>query len=664
MYEQHFNLKQSPFSIAPDPRFLYLSTAHREALAHLMYGFSHGGFVMVTGEVGTGKTTLLRNLIKQTPPDLDVAFILNPRLTVRELLATLCDELGIVYDPDRTTTVKQYIDLITRHLLETHRSGRSTVMIIDEAQNLSPAVLEQVRLLTNLETDDKKLLRIILIGQPELADMLDRQDLRQLAQRITARYHLGSLSRPDTYAYVLHRMSRAGGNPKAFSAGALRRIYGLSKGTPRLINVIADRALLGTYTEGRAQVTGRIVSRAAREVLGKPPVRRSWWLGAAAAVLAAGAAYALLGPLPEFRKQAPSQGNDVMAEPLPGPGEPSAPALGGTDSLSSAQTDTRAAEDRGTVGVNEVPAPAVASPRETVAMPASQEPSSPEPLTLEPQPSAPGDDEGVVLTVAAGNPATAAPATPAAAPMSSNADGESVITPDTYARMQAARSQPTQPRNPTPAAPAGSAPMVGAVSRPAGSTFASRRQAYGAVFDRWGVDYRQAPVDQIPCDFAPSAGLQCLSSRGEWGQLDRVDLPVILELWDEQPAPYYAALLAMEDGRVQLQLGDERFETTQRALREQWSGNYVVLWQTPPGYQGSLRTGQTHETVGWLRQQLAGLIESSLASPTPNRFDERLRDAVVEFQREEGLTPDGIVGPDTWIRLAHRLRLPQPSLAG
>ena len=203
MYEQHFNLDQLPFSIAPDPSFLYLSSAHREALAHLMYGFSHGGFVMVTGEVGTGKTTLLRNVVKQTPPDLDVAFILNPRLTVRELLASLCDELGIAYDPDSTASVKQYVDLITRHLLETHRSGRSTVMIIDEAQNLSPAVLEQVRLLTNLETDDRKLLRIILIGQPELKEMLERQDLRQLAQRITARYHLGSLSRAQAPALAL-----------------------------------------------------------------------------------------------------------------------------------------------------------------------------------------------------------------------------------------------------------------------------------------------------------------------------------------------------------------------------------------------------------------------------------------------------------------------------
>ena len=245
MYTDHFRLHSEPFSIAPDPRFLFLSDAHNEALAHLMYGFSHGGFVLITGEVGTGKTTLLRNLLDRTPPELDVAFILNPRLTVRELLETLCDELGISYNRESTQSVKQYIDVLNRHLLKTHQSGRSTVVIIDEAQNLSPAVLEQIRLLTNLETNDKKLLRIILLGQPELAAMLDKTELRQLAQRITARYHLTPLSKSEVSDYVRHRLSRAGGSPDIFTDGAVRALYRLSKGTPRLINVIADRSHAG-----------------------------------------------------------------------------------------------------------------------------------------------------------------------------------------------------------------------------------------------------------------------------------------------------------------------------------------------------------------------------------------------------------------------------------
>jgi general secretion pathway protein A len=626
MYEKHFNLDQLPFSIAPDPSFLYLSSAHREALAHLMYGFSHGGFVMVTGEVGTGKTTLLRNLVKQTPPDLDVAFILNPRLTVRELLASLCDELGIAYDPDSTASVKQYVDLITRHLLETHRAGRSTVMIIDEAQNLSPAVLEQVRLLTNLETDERKLLRIILIGQPELKEMLERQDLRQLAQRITARYHLGSLNREDTYAYIMHRMSRAGGNPHAFSSAALRRIYSLSKGTPRLINVIADRALLGAYTLGRHQVTARVVSRAAREVLGQKPDRRAWWIGAATALFAAGAAWAILvplgGKLPVEQKVI-----DRGAAAEPATAEQAAPELAKT------AADREAAAD---------PTPSLANerPGQTAQVAA-----------------APEEQQGALLF----EPAKEAPAevlTP---------EGEEIITPQTYARMQAdalnqAESGPTL--NPQSVPDAGNARATSTISRPAGSNFSNQRLAYAAVFERWGVAYNDQSSEQIPCDFAPSAGLQCLTERGDWSQIAQLDLPVILELWDGRPRPYHAALLGMEGGRILLGIGNETVETTQRALRDQWAGSFVVLWQTPPGYYGSLRSGQQHETVGWLRLQLGSLVDRSLASPTPNLFDENLQQAVLEFQTAEGLTADGIVGPATWIRLATRLNLPQPSLDG
>jgi general secretion pathway protein A len=610
MYEQHFHFRQLPFSIAPDPSFLYLSSAHREALAHLMYGFSHGGFVMVTGEVGTGKTTLLRNLIKQTPPELDVAFILNPRLTVRELLATLCDELGIQYNPDTTNSVKQFVDLITRHLLKTHQSGRSTVMIIDEAQNLSPAVLEQVRLLTNLETDDRKLLRIILIGQPELAEMLDRQELRQLAQRVTARYHLGSLSRPDTYAYVMHRLSRAGGNPHTFSSAALRRLYALSHGTPRLINVIADRALLGAYTEGRHQVTARIVNRAAREVLGKGPDRRKWWLAAAVAVMAAGAAWAILGPVGQVIRSAP-----------------------GASALTDATLD-----------------PATARSREPAADPAK---------AIREQ-TVPHSRPAVTAQAKAPTPQTTAPIT-------TNESGDSVITPATYAALQEAQRQ----RQPTPqalqeAVPPSAPSNVRAsdIARPPGSAYANRRLAYAAVFDRWGVRFDVDSAEPIPCDFAPSAGLQCLSERGEWADIARLNLPVVLELWDNGPAPYYAALIGLHGADVELQLGAKRITTTQRALRDVWAGRYVVLWQTPPGYRGNLRLGETHETVGWLREQLSGLTSRPLASSNPNLFDESLRGAVLEFQSEEGLNPDGIVGPDTWIRLSSRLRLPQPSLAG
>jgi len=597
VYQAHFQLNQEPFSIAPDPSFLYLSKAHQEALAHLMYGFSHGGFVLITGEVGTGKTTLLRNLLKQTPPDLDVAFILNPRLTVRELLETLCQELGAPYDRNATQTVKQYIDALNRHLLHTYQNGRSTVVIIDEAQNLSPAVLEQIRLLTNLETDEKKLLRIILVGQPELTELLARQELRQLAQRITARYHLGALSREDTYAYVAHRLSRAGGYPQIFTPAALRRIYRLSGGVPRIINVIADRALLGAYADNRRRVSARIVSRAAREVLGEGSKLKMWIPAGLAALALAGIAWAYLQP-------------DISA-----PGE--------------GITHTQAAGP--TVVTQEEPVPAESSiVAETVEPAAADEVETP----AQSETAAPvGQSEAE----------SRAPVKPAA-------DGSSL------AGRQKTSNDPATARASDPV------PLHSSVQRPVGSTYSAQRQAYAAVFERWGANYPTSDDTTIPCDFAPSAGLQCLSQYGSWSNIEQSNLPVILELWDEQPAPYHGALLAMADGVLTLSVGGEKFRIAQRDLRDAWYGAYVILWQTPPGYIGSIRQGETHATVAWLRQQLAGLTSVDVTSNQPEFFDEALYEAVVEFQRDQGLIIDGVVGPATWIRLSSQLNLPSPGL--
>ena len=210
MYKEYFGLKELPFSIAPDPRYLYMSNQHREALAHLIYGINtQGGFVLLTGEVGTGKTTVCRCLLDQMPENIDVAFILNPKMTAEELLASICDELRIQY-PQGSNSIKIFVDHINIYLLDAHTKGRKTVLIIEEAQNLNTDVLEQIRLLTNLETNQEKLLQIIMLGQPELREKLSRPELRQLSQRITARYHLGSLSRQEISEYVSHRLSVAG----------------------------------------------------------------------------------------------------------------------------------------------------------------------------------------------------------------------------------------------------------------------------------------------------------------------------------------------------------------------------------------------------------------------------------------------------------------------
>ena len=302
MYASFFGLKHEPFSIAPDPRYLFMSERHREALAHLLYGVkgAGGGFVLLTGEIGAGKTTVCRCLLEQIPKRCNVAYIFNPKLTALELLKTVSDEFHVPYKHEGSgqPTVKDYLDPLNDFLLKTHAIGLNNVLIIDEAQNLAAGVLEQLRLLTNLETNQRKLLQIVLIGPPELRTMLARSELEQLAQRVIARYHLDALSEDETAKYLRHRLGVAGlttANP--FSKRAMLRIHKRARGVPRRINLLADRALLGAYADGVARVDRGIVDKAAAEVFGPDErlqwLRRAapWGIGAAAgAVLAAGTA--------------------------------------------------------------------------------------------------------------------------------------------------------------------------------------------------------------------------------------------------------------------------------------------------------------------------------------------------------------------------------------
>lgn len=277
MYTSFFGLNEKPFSITPDPRYLFMSERHGEALAHLVYGVTEsGGFMQLTGEVGTGKTTLCRTLLLNRMPDnADVAVVLNPQLSAPEFLEAICEELDIQV-PTPGGSIKKLINALNEHLLAAHAEGRRTILIVDEAQNLAPEVLEEVRLLTNLETSKQKLLQIILIGQPELRELLARTDLRQLAQRITGRYHLEPLSREETESYIEHRLQVAGALGEVFDDGAKRAVFKLSQGVPRLINVICDRALLGAYSQGSRIVNRRLVHRATREITGEPELDRGW----------------------------------------------------------------------------------------------------------------------------------------------------------------------------------------------------------------------------------------------------------------------------------------------------------------------------------------------------------------------------------------------------
>lgn len=564
MYQNHFGFKLEPFSIAPDPSFLYLSASHNEALAHLLYGFSNGGFVLITGEVGTGKTTLLRNLLDKTPADVDVAFILNPRLTVKELLETLCDELGVIRPDGEPDSVKRYIDILNHHLLETHQTDRSTVMIIDEAQNLTPAVLEQIRLLTNLETNEKKLLRIILLGQPELQDMLDRTELRQLSQRITARYHLAVLSKAETTEYIRHRLIRAGGSATLFPDRTMSAVFRRSNGTPRLINIIADRALLGAYVENAHQVTPTHVRLAAKEVLGTSAAAKlnPLWYSTSAIILIILAVVALTNFTslkPDRATRPDSDISTVQYEP---------------------QKETKGSLQSATARVT-----AEAPTKQTQA------------LTIKVE----GKSEDPISTIQLPN-----------------------------------------------------------LTRPDISNFALQRMAFAKLFERWGTDY-DVYSSQIPCDFAPKAGLQCMRRSGGWTEINNLGAPVVLELWDDDSAPYYGTISQREGDRYTLVVGNDTVEIRPRDLRNAWFGVYILLWQTPPSYRGSLKQGDQHTTVTWLREKL-NLLHPELTLGSSERFDEELLDVVRRFQEQEELVADGIVGPLTWIRLADRLELPAPKL--
>ncbi|OGA61754.1 MAG: hypothetical protein A3F77_10970 [Betaproteobacteria bacterium RIFCSPLOWO2_12_FULL_67_28] len=525
MYLSYFGLAEAPFSIAPDPRYLYMTRSHQEALAHLLYGVNgDGGFVLLTGEVGAGKTTVCRCLLEQIPDSCDVAYIFNPRLTVEELLSTVCAELGIACAPG-TTSIKAFVDCINGHLLEANAKGRHTVLIIDEAQNLSADVLEQMRLLTNLETNQRKLLQIILLGQPELAAKLEQPAMRQLAQRIVARYHLGPLSKPEVASYVRHRLEVAGTERQLFPAALMGRLYRMSKGVPRVINVLCDRALLGAYVQSKDRVDRVTLERAAGEVFGPRPARRRGMLQALSAVLVLTA--------------------------------------GGATALVTYQRDQRA----------------------TVVVPA--------------------------------------------------ASGKSTAT---AARPVAADPSPIGARQ---------AELAETVAWPAGvARSRSRALAYAALFRAWGADYESGDA----CRVAETLGLRCRAARGGLDELREMNRPALMQMRDPYGQEFHATLIGLDGQAATLAVGGETQPVALSALAAQWSGHYTVLWRIPSQTGETIQFGARGPAVTWLSGQLAqGQGAETSGNPV---FDDALQRRVKQFQLVQGLIPDGIVGPQTLMRLS------------
>jgi general secretion pathway protein A len=527
VYAAHFGLTERPFSLAPDPRYLFLSDGHREALAHLVYGLQGGGFVQLTGEVGTGKTTVCRTLLDQLPPEVDVAMIFTPRLTAVELLAAVCTELRLETPPG-TTSLKVLVDALSRKLLDTHAKGRRTVVIIDEAQNLSMEVLEELRLLTNIETTKEKLLQVILIGQPELVELMQRPELRQLGQRVTARYHLRPFAFAATKAYVRHRLEVAGQRESMFTRAALWIVHRRSGGVPRLINNICDRALLGAYARGKRRVTAGIVRRAANEVLGPGPGQ--YW---AEAGVAATIVVAVLGGATVLHPNAIQYVSDWWARRL----MPSAVAM------------------------------------------------------------APSNG----------------PLVPAAPPPAST-----VVVPKP---------------NPTVAS------FLDAKTR-------DRDAAFATLFAVWGEDYG-GRSGETGCEFARRAGMRCLAKTGTWKVLRRLDLPAMLTLTAPNGDRHYATLTALQDDSATLEIAGESQTFPLTEIEPFWDGAFVALWRTPYLTSADLRPGMSSRDVAWLRQQLA----SGATVERTTVYDDELKERVVAFQRANGLTPDGIVGDETLVRL-------------
>ncbi len=569
MYADYFGLKQAPFSIAPDPRYLFMSERHREALAHLLYGLGGGGgFVLLTGEIGAGKTTVCRCFLEQIPKRCNVAYIFNPKLTVIELVKSVCDEFRIPY-PQRepgTATVTDYLDPLNAFLLSTHAVGQNNVLIIDEAQNLSADVLEQLRLMTNLETSERKLLQIVLIGQPELREMLAQPGLQQLAQRVIARFHLDALSEAETAHYIRHRLAVAGlTGPIPFAADTLRRIHRLCRGVPRRINLLCDRALLGAYASNKVIVDRRVIDKAAGEVFGDAagesasrhsPRRGALW-GALVAGLALGAvAYGAAG----WWAARPTD-RSVMAT----------------------KASSAAATGRAPV------APASAA-----------------------VPAAPASTPVVVATVAQVAAASAVAA--------------SAIAFDPAAAFE------RLPRR--------------------------EDEAWKALAQRW----KATLGDGDPCATAQAQQLACARMTTTLAVIRQLDRPGIVTLRDANGRSAYALLTALGTDSASLKVGAQPMSVSLGVLAAMWGGEFATLWRAPADYRTPLGDGGAGPVVDALAAQLA--VWAGEPAPGAGRVvDAALKARVSAFQRAQGLKPDGIAGPTTFMQLNRVSGVDEPRLS-
>ena len=564
MYHKFFDLREPAFSIAVNPRFLYMSKQHREALIHLLFGVKGGGFVCLTGEVGTGKTTIIQRLIKRLPENTDIAIVLNPMADAADMLYTICDELKVDYQSSleaankqsggRPESLKPVYDALNAFLLKNHRDGRNTVLLIDEAQLLNAEALEQVRLLTNLETTTKKLLQIILVGQPELNSLLAEPRLRQLAQRITARFHLRALNYEETEAYIHHRWTVAGGDLRKlpFVPNAIKTIHQMSEGIPRKINLLCERSLIGAYAHNQVVITPEILKLARKEVLGDPeglPKKR-----------------ALISPTN------PSSQNNYKNWLI---------------GLAAC------------CGVLFISLLAVLF---TTNDKNSSEPS----LAIE-QKSA---TETVLNSALAS---------------STRTDKSTAIK----------TSIPEQADN-------------------ANIYFQSRGDSFEALTEHSGY----GDIAETICDDNLFPTVSCSTgTANSWQELLDYNRPALLTFITADKFLYYATLIGVKnDLGIFINANEPSNENSApvmiplRELGGTWSGEYSFIWSRPPGFSGSISQGQASPTISWIAKQFA-LLDNQSQVLAKDRYNEKLKKRIMLFQQEHGLTPDGIVGEMTLLKL-------------
>lgn len=554
IYLQHFAFKREPFSIVPDPGFLYPSIYHRQAVAHLKYGLDReGGFILLTGEVGTGKTTLTRTMIKRIPPHVRVAYILNSKLNTTDVLASICDELNIELPVDTELSfTKKCIDALYQDLLAAHAEGKKTLIIIEEAQNLSPEVLETLRLLSNLETSTQKLLHILLVGQPELLEILAEKELRQLNQRVVSRFHLSPLDKNDLSNYINHRLHRAGAKRAIFEPGCINVLFKLTGGVPRLINLVCHQALVAAYASGDKTVSAKLVSQAAAEILGdekKSSSQRPAIIAAALVLVAVAAVTAVA-----FKDRLPIPADATVAKEIAAPVEAALPEQA-----------------------------------EVVSLPAVEE------ETVNPQ----------------------------------SAPVEAVQQPETL------QSESLQPKPP--------------IANP-----------YSSLLAQWGINsvevyseeelYSVADLQQLRMEKATSVTLNFI---------EKANRPGIVWMLGEQGYLKAHVLSGLTADTVTLQDRQGVLEIPREQFNQNWNGVYLYLWKPPQDYSGPLAAngnilnGQQINpiVVDWLQQQLQVIDQSIEQVISGGRYTQAIASQVLEFQRQQQLVADGILGRETLMRI-------------